>query len=105
VPVEFLGIAATNDGSEIGARSGANDFLERGSALVGSPQQVIEKISRYHGAFGNRLISLAGHRGNLSQAQFTGSLELFQAEVAPAVRLAIPDPPWPETALAKTGAS
>ena len=24
VPVEFLGIAATNDGSEIGARSGAS---------------------------------------------------------------------------------
>jgi alkanesulfonate monooxygenase SsuD/methylene tetrahydromethanopterin reductase-like flavin-dependent oxidoreductase (luciferase family) len=71
------------------------DFLERGSALVGSPQQVIDKINRYHEAFGNRLISVGGHRGNLSQAQFTGSLELFQAEVAPAVRQAIPDPDWP----------
>ena len=72
-----------------------DDFLERGSALVGSPQQVIEKVNRYHEAFGNRLIAISGHRGNLDQAQFTGSLELFQAEVAPALRQAIPDPEWP----------
>ncbi len=54
-----------------------------------------DKIGRYHEAFGNRLIAIGGHRGNLSQAQFTSSLELFQAEVAPALRQAIPDPEWP----------
>jgi alkanesulfonate monooxygenase SsuD/methylene tetrahydromethanopterin reductase-like flavin-dependent oxidoreductase (luciferase family) len=72
------------------------DFLERGSALVGSPAQVIDKVGRYHEAFGNRLISIGGHPGNLSQAQFTASLELFQAEVAPVLRRTIPDPPWPD---------
>jgi alkanesulfonate monooxygenase SsuD/methylene tetrahydromethanopterin reductase-like flavin-dependent oxidoreductase (luciferase family) len=75
------------------------DFLERGSALVGSPQQVIDKVGRYHDAFGNRLIAIGGHPGNLSHGQFTASLELFQAEVAPALRRAIPDPPWPDPVI------
>jgi len=72
------------------------DFLDRGSALIGSPEQVIDKVSRYHEAFGNTLMSVTGHRGDLPQAQFAASLELFQAEVAPALRQAIGDPPWPE---------
>ena len=74
---------------------GYGDFLERGSALVGSPQQVIDKVGRYHEAFGNRLIAIGGHPGNLSHAQFVASLELFQAEVAPVLRRTIPDPDWP----------
>ncbi len=74
---------------------GYEDFLERGSALVGSPQQVIDKVGRYHEAFGNRLIAIGGHQGNLSHAQFLASLELFQAEVAPALRQTIADPEWP----------
>jgi alkanesulfonate monooxygenase SsuD/methylene tetrahydromethanopterin reductase-like flavin-dependent oxidoreductase (luciferase family) len=75
---------------------GYDDFLERGSALVGSPQQVIDKAGRYHDAFGNRLIAIGGHPGNLSHAQFTDSLELFQAEVAAVLRRTIPDPEWPD---------
>src|SRR5580698_9225175 len=75
---------------------GYDDFLERGSALIGSPQQVIDKVGRYHEAFGNRLIAIGGHPGNLTHEQFTASLELFQAEVAPVLRKAIPDPDWRE---------
>jgi alkanesulfonate monooxygenase SsuD/methylene tetrahydromethanopterin reductase-like flavin-dependent oxidoreductase (luciferase family) len=71
------------------------DYLERGSALVGSPQQVIDKIGRYHQAFGNTLVSIGGHRGELPQREFRDSLELFQAEVAPTLQRTIPDPPWP----------
>jgi alkanesulfonate monooxygenase SsuD/methylene tetrahydromethanopterin reductase-like flavin-dependent oxidoreductase (luciferase family) len=71
------------------------DFLARGSALVGSPQQVIDKVGRYHAAFGNRLIAIGGHQGNLDRTQFADSLELFQAEVAPVLRRTIPDPEWP----------
>src|SRR6202167_3977623 len=74
---------------------GYDDFLERGSALVGSPQQVIDKVGRYHEALGNRLIPIGGNPGNLSHAQFVASLELFQAEVAPVLRRTIPDPDWP----------
>lgn len=75
------------------------DYLERGSALVGSPEQVIDKIGRYHAAFGNSVISVSGHRGDLDQAGYRRSLELFQAEVAPELRRTIPDPPWPEPVL------
>jgi hypothetical protein len=35
-----------------------------------------------------------GHPGHLSHDQFRASLELFQAEVAPALRRAIPGPDW-----------
>lgn len=75
---------------------GYDDFLVRGSALIGSPEEVIDKIGRYHEAFGNSLISIGGHRGHLSQPEFAASIELFAAEVLPAVRTAFPDPPWPE---------
>lgn len=74
---------------------GYEDFLERGSALVGSPEQVIDKVGRYHEAFGNRLIAIGGHPGHLTRHQFLASLELFQAEVAPALRRSISDPEWP----------
>jgi len=63
---------------------------------VGSPEQVIDKVGRYHEAFGNRLISISGHPGNLSYTEFLASLELFQAEVAPVLRRTIPDPEWPD---------
>lgn len=79
---------------------GYEDFLERGSALIGSPQQVLDKVSRYHEAFGNRLIAIGGHPGNLSQAEFVASLELFQSDVAPTLRQTIPDPPWPGPVVA-----
>ena len=63
---------------------------------MGSPQQVIDKVGRYHEAFGNRLIAIGGHPGNLSHAAVPASLELFQAEVAPVLRRTIPDPDWPD---------
>jgi alkanesulfonate monooxygenase SsuD/methylene tetrahydromethanopterin reductase-like flavin-dependent oxidoreductase (luciferase family) len=72
------------------------DFLARGSALVGSPEEVIDKVGRYHEAFGNTLISISGQRGNLTPEEFASSLELFASQVAPVLRRSIPDPPWPE---------
>lgn len=68
------------------------DYLERGSALVGSPQQVIDKIGRYHAEFGNTAISIGGHQGDLDRSDFVDSLELFAAEVVPELRRTIPDP-------------
>ncbi len=72
------------------------DYLERGSALIGSPQQVVDKVNRYHRAFGNSLINVSGHPGELDPIAWTDSLELFQSEVAPELRRTIPSPPWPE---------
>ncbi len=70
------------------------DFVERSSALIGSPQQVIDKVHRYHDEFGHSVLHLHAEPGGLTPAQHRDSLELFQAEIAPVLRREIPDPPW-----------
>jgi alkanesulfonate monooxygenase SsuD/methylene tetrahydromethanopterin reductase-like flavin-dependent oxidoreductase (luciferase family) len=74
-------------------------FLERSSALVGSPQQVIDKVHVYYDALGMTLLTAGGHQRGLTRTQFIDSLELFQSDVAPELRRSIPDPPWPEPAV------
>jgi alkanesulfonate monooxygenase SsuD/methylene tetrahydromethanopterin reductase-like flavin-dependent oxidoreductase (luciferase family) len=77
------------------------DFVERSSALIGSPQQVIEKVRRYHERFGHSVLHLHAEAGGLSEAQHRASLELFQSDIAPTLRREIPDPPsgWGPGAL------
>lgn len=70
------------------------DFVERSSALVGSPQQIIEKVHRYHREFGHTVLHLHADAGGLTDAQHRASLELFQSDIAPVLRREIPDPPW-----------
>jgi alkanesulfonate monooxygenase SsuD/methylene tetrahydromethanopterin reductase-like flavin-dependent oxidoreductase (luciferase family) len=71
------------------------DFVERSSALIGSPQQVIDKVHRYHRQFGHSVLHLHADAGGLTDAQHRASLELFQSDIAPVLRRDIPDPPWP----------
>ncbi len=71
------------------------DFVERSSALIGSPQQVIDKVYRYHGQLGHSVLHLSAEPGGLDAAQHRASLELFQSDIAPVLRRDIPDPPWP----------
>ena len=70
------------------------DFVERSSALIGSPAQVIEKVHRYHEQFGHSVLHLHADAGGLTDAQHRASLELFQSAIAPVLRREIPDPPW-----------
>ncbi|MCU1690475.1 MAG: Luciferase-like, subgroup [Jatrophihabitantaceae bacterium] len=72
------------------------DYVERSSALIGSPAQIIEKVHRYHEQFGHTVLHLNADASGLSPAQHRASLELFQSDIAPVLRRAIPDPPWPE---------
>jgi alkanesulfonate monooxygenase SsuD/methylene tetrahydromethanopterin reductase-like flavin-dependent oxidoreductase (luciferase family) len=71
------------------------DYIERSSALIGSPQQVIEKVHRYHEQLGHSVLHLHADAGGLTDQQHRDSLELFQSEIAPVLRREIPDPPWP----------
>jgi alkanesulfonate monooxygenase SsuD/methylene tetrahydromethanopterin reductase-like flavin-dependent oxidoreductase (luciferase family) len=71
------------------------DFVERSSALIGSPQQVIEKVHRYHEQLGHSVLHLHADADGLTRTQHRDSLELFQTDIAPTLRRAIPDPPWP----------
>jgi alkanesulfonate monooxygenase SsuD/methylene tetrahydromethanopterin reductase-like flavin-dependent oxidoreductase (luciferase family) len=75
--------------------SDLEDFVERSSALIGSPQQVIDKVHRYHDQLGHSVLHLHAEAGGLTAAQHRDSLELFQSEIAPVLRRDIPDPSWP----------
>lgn len=72
-----------------------SDFVERSSALIGSPQQIIDKVHRYHEQFGHTVLHLHADAGGLTDTQHRDSLELFQSQVAPVLRHDIPDPPFP----------
>ena len=69
------------------------DYVERSSALIGSPAQVLDKIRRYHERFGHQVIHIHADASGLSEAAHRASLELFAAEVAPVLRSEFPDPP------------
>jgi alkanesulfonate monooxygenase SsuD/methylene tetrahydromethanopterin reductase-like flavin-dependent oxidoreductase (luciferase family) len=72
-----------------------DDYLARSSALIGSPQQVIDKVHRYHTRLGHSVLHLHADAGGLTDGQHRESLELFQSDIAPVLRREIPDPPWP----------
>ncbi|MCV7410318.1 luciferase [Mycobacterium florentinum] len=69
------------------------DFVERSSALVGSPEQVIDKVGRYHERLGHEVMHLSADADGVTPAQQRRSLELFQSEVAPVLRARIPSRP------------
>jgi alkanesulfonate monooxygenase SsuD/methylene tetrahydromethanopterin reductase-like flavin-dependent oxidoreductase (luciferase family) len=62
------------------------DFVDRSSALIGSPQQVIDKVGRYHEQLGHEVIHLSAEADGVTVAQKRRSLELFQSDVAPVLR-------------------
>ncbi|WP_406369122.1 LLM class flavin-dependent oxidoreductase [Streptomyces sp. NBC_00647] len=70
------------------------DFVERSSALIGSPEQIIDKVHRYHEQFGHTVLHLQADAAGLTERQHRDSLELFQSAVAPVLRREIPDPPF-----------
>jgi alkanesulfonate monooxygenase SsuD/methylene tetrahydromethanopterin reductase-like flavin-dependent oxidoreductase (luciferase family) len=69
------------------------DFVDRSSALIGSPQQVIDKVSRYHEQLGHEVIHLSAEADGVTVGQKRRSLELFQSDVAPVLRERIPSRP------------
>ncbi|MFE6050282.1 LLM class flavin-dependent oxidoreductase [Kitasatospora sp. NPDC056446] len=81
----FSSAAGRHNNSPFGS---LEDALERGSALVGSPQQVVEKIHRYHEAFGNEVVGIGVDA--LTEGAQREQLELFASEVAPVIRRELP---------------
>ncbi|MFI6918845.1 LLM class flavin-dependent oxidoreductase [Nonomuraea spiralis] len=74
------------------------DAVERSSILVGSPQQIIDKVLRYHKRFGHEVMHLQADADGLTPGQHRETLELFQAEIAPVLRKEIPSRPFPGSA-------
>jgi alkanesulfonate monooxygenase SsuD/methylene tetrahydromethanopterin reductase-like flavin-dependent oxidoreductase (luciferase family) len=58
----------------------------RGANLVGSPQEVAEKILFQHEIFGHQRFLIQFSVGTLPHASIMRSIELFGTQVAPAVR-------------------
>jgi alkanesulfonate monooxygenase SsuD/methylene tetrahydromethanopterin reductase-like flavin-dependent oxidoreductase (luciferase family) len=65
------------------------DFVERSSALVGSPEQVIDKVGRYHEQLGHEVMHMSADADGVTFDQQRRSLELFQSAVAPVLRESI----------------
>lgn len=74
------------------------DHIERGSALVGTAEQVVEKLLAYHKAYGHKIqsISVDGLSGTEQEEQ----LERFAADVMPVLRREIPNTLWKENETA-----
>ena len=60
----------------------------RGALVVGSVDDVVEKILFQHSHFGHERFLMQTSVGDLSHEQVLRSIELFGTEVAPAVRAA-----------------
>jgi probable LLM family oxidoreductase len=58
----------------------------RGSLLVGSPQEVIDKVLREHELFGHHRALFQLSVGTMPHAQLMRAIELLGTQVAPAVR-------------------
>ncbi|MEI4769101.1 LLM class flavin-dependent oxidoreductase [Psychrobacillus sp. FJAT-51614] len=70
------------------------DHIARGSALIGSPDKIIEKLLDYHNAFGHQvqMISVEG----LEVAEQQEQLERFAKEIIPVLKREIPATVWKE---------
>jgi len=71
------------------------DAIERSSALIGSPQQIIDKVLRYHEQMGHEVLHVNADGDGLTRKQHRATLELFQSEIAPVLRREIPSRPFP----------
>ena len=69
------------------------DAVERGPALVGSPERVVEKILDYHSSFGHVLQAVSVNH-LLAPAHQEDVLRRFAAEVVPQVRAGVRTELW-----------
>jgi alkanesulfonate monooxygenase SsuD/methylene tetrahydromethanopterin reductase-like flavin-dependent oxidoreductase (luciferase family) len=77
------------------------DAVERGPLLVGSPQQVVDKLHRWDEEFGGVEVLQIGLEGlGLPDDVQRATLELFLDRVAPALRDQLPSRVWAGTEVA-----
>lgn len=69
------------------------DYIERSSFLIGTPEKALEKLRRYHEAYGFSAISIDGHEGFYPRDAWVRSLELLRDEVAPELERIAPSQP------------
>lgn len=72
--------------------SSFEDWVERSSALVGSPQQALDKLGRYHDAYGYNAISIPGHPSHTTREAWIDQLQILQGEILPELRQTVAGP-------------
>ncbi|WP_373309043.1 LLM class flavin-dependent oxidoreductase [Streptomyces lateritius] len=70
------------------------DAIADGPQLIGSPQQIIDKILGYHEVYGHDLQSITVDGFGLSATEQTETLHRFAEEIAPVVRKEAPSTLW-----------
>lgn len=78
-----------------------DDVIDKGPALIGSPEEVLDKVGRYHDALGHEVLSLGIEGPGLSETQRRDSLDLFFSLLAPQLRHAYPARIWQDAAPAE----
>ena len=63
----------------------------------GTPQQIIDKVLRYHEQMSHEVLHISADGAGLTPAQHRATLELFQSDIAPVLRREIPSRPFPPT--------
>ncbi|GAA4662396.1 LLM class flavin-dependent oxidoreductase [Gordonia humi] len=86
-------LAAHRQSGVVPAFATLDEFVTDSSALIGSPQQVIDKLHRYHEQLGHSVVHVPAEPGAVDPAAHRESMALFASDVVP--RLGdLPDPPW-----------
>jgi alkanesulfonate monooxygenase SsuD/methylene tetrahydromethanopterin reductase-like flavin-dependent oxidoreductase (luciferase family) len=70
------------------------DAIENGPQLIGSPQQIIDKILAYHEAYRHDLQSISVDGYGLAYGEQLETLQRFAEEIAPVVRREAPSTLW-----------
>ncbi|MFE2429855.1 LLM class flavin-dependent oxidoreductase [Streptomyces sp. NPDC059373] len=70
------------------------DAIENGPQLIGSPQQIIDKILGYHAVYRHDLQSITVDGVGLGRARQIETLQRFAEEIAPVVRREAPTALW-----------
>jgi alkanesulfonate monooxygenase SsuD/methylene tetrahydromethanopterin reductase-like flavin-dependent oxidoreductase (luciferase family) len=91
--VEYFNLPGNHTPGNATTFATIDDAIERGPVLVGSPQQIAEKILWFHEAFGHDLQSFSLPTMLPHEQQLT-MLERLAAEVLPVVRKAAPTTLW-----------
>ncbi|WP_116953087.1 LLM class flavin-dependent oxidoreductase [Jiangella endophytica] len=76
------------DGATIGGS--LEEWIEHSSVLVGTPQQIIEKIHAQHERFGHEVFHIHVDAEILHRRDYLDTLELFFTEIAPVIRKDLP---------------
>jgi hypothetical protein len=67
-------------------RPGGDPHRGRQRRFLRRPQQIIDKVHRYHERFGHEVTHLSADTEGLSEKQNRAGLELFASDIAPVLR-------------------